>query len=245
MKRFSTTFTVVTALLIAVFLYLGTRAGLAAYWMRQAQKKFQNNEPVASYELQKKALRLNPLLASYQRRYALTNLSLATALANKTDLTPEEETQLPQLLQQAVRAAKEATELQPKNSLNWQVLGQIYANLIDITPEADQHAVAAFLQAIKLDETNLESKFNLGKVFYQTQQFPQAQKLFEAILVQKPNLLEAHYYLANSLRKQDKLKEAIDQYTQLLAIIEPTNDDFQHVETELEETQRILGQIDN
>lgn len=245
MKRFRTTLTVLAALAISACLYLGARVGLAAYWMNQARQKLENNQPVASYELQKKALQLNPFFASYQRRYALINLSLASALANKTDLTPEEQTQLPQLVQQAVRAAKRATDLQPKQPLNWQVRGQVYANLLDVTPQADQYAVEAYLQAIKLDETNPDLKLKLGKVFYQNKQFTQAQKLFEAALALQPDLTEARYYLANSLRQQDQLEAAVTEYIQLLNLLEPDTEDFQQVTNELQETQQLLGSTSN
>lgn len=242
MKRFRTTLTVILALVISAGFYLAARLSLAAYYHHQATQQAQANQMTQSYELQQKSLKLNPLSASYQRQYALTNLSLATALTNKTELTPEEEKKLPQLVKQTVRAATRATKLQAKNPTNWQVLGQVYANLLDVIPQADQFAVEAYLKAIKLDQENPKLKLQLSKIFYQNRQFPQAQKLLTQITETHPDSAEAHYYLANTYHQQGQLEAAIASYQTLLTLLEPKTEAFKTAQTELESTLQLQSE---
>jgi cytochrome c-type biogenesis protein CcmH/NrfG len=224
----------------ALFFYLSARATIGAYFVYRANQAAQHNQMVESYKLQQKALVFNPLNANYHRTYALTNLSLATALSDKANLTPEEQAQLPHLIQQAVESAQTATKLKPHQALNWQVLGQIYANLIKIIPQADQEAIAAYLEAIKLEPENSELLFNLGKIFYQTGNYPEAQKLLTQVIELQPSSAQAYYHLANTYRQLDQPTPALSTYELLLQLLEPGTKDFQTAETELTQLRESL-----
>lgn len=225
--------------LLAICLYLTARIGIGAYFTFQANQAGQQQKMVKRYQLQQKALVFNPWSAIYHRSYALTNLALTIALTSKTDLTKQEQAQLPELIKQAVRETKTATRLRPQQTLNWQVQGQVYANLIGAVPEADQFAVQAYLKAIKLEPDNAELLFNLSKIFYQTQDFPQAQKLLTQSLELTPNQANALYYLAHTHRQQKNYSVAIETYEQLLNLLEPGTADYQTAEAELTTTRAL------
>lgn len=218
------------------------QATLANLNMFNANKAGQNNQITQMYQLQQKAIQLNPYLASYHRRYALTNLSIATALANKTDLTPEEQNQILNLIQQAIKEGQFATQLQPANVQNWQVLAQIYTNLTGSINEADQWAVNSYVQAIQASPTDPKLRLSLGSIFYSLDQFTQAQELFQQTIQLKPNLVEAHYYLANTLVKQEKFPEAVVAYGNTLLLLEPNTEAYQLATEELTLTQTKAGQ---
>ena len=218
------------------------RATLANYTFFKANQAGQNNQITQMYQLQQQAIKLNPYLASHHRRYALTNLSIATALANKTDLTSEEQSQILNLIQQSIKEGQFATQLQPNDVQNWQVLAQIYNNLIGSVDDADQWAVNSYVQAIQVSPTDPELRLALGSVFYNLEQFPQAQELFQQSLQLKTNLVETHYYLANTLVKQDRFEEAVIAYENTLSLLEPDTEAYQQATKELTLIQTKLDQ---
>ncbi len=233
------------AILLILFVfgsYVFGRATIADYTFSKANQAGQNNQMVEMYQLQQQAVSLNPYLASYRRRYALTNLSLATALANKTEPTEEERSNMVQLIQQSIGESRAATTLQPADVRNWQVLAQIYNNLAGTITGADQWAVDSYVQAIQASPTNPDLRIALGSIFYSVDQFEQAEQLFIQAIQLKPDHANAHYNLANALAKQDKIEDAIIAYENVLALVEPDSEDYKVAAEELVTIQTKLGQ---
>jgi len=233
------------AILLILFVfgsYVFGRATIADYTFSKANQAGQNNQMVEMYQLQQQAVSLNPYLASYRRRYALTNLSLATALANKTEPTEEERSNMVQLIQQSIGESRAATTLQPADVRNWQVLAQIYNNLAGTITGADQWAVDSYVQAIQASPTNPDLRIALGSIFYSVDQFEQAEQLFIQAIQLKPDHANAHYNLANTLVKQDKIEDAIIAYENVLALVEPDSEDYKVAAEELVTIQTKLGQ---
>lgn len=232
-----------------VLISLAGAAGLgvatfANYKFYQANQAGQNKQLVEMYQLQQTAIKLNPYLASYHQRYALTNLSIAMALANKADLTAAEQTQVLQLVQQAITEGRVATQLEPHDANRWRVLGQIYRNLIGIADGADQWAVTAYTTAIQTSPSDPSLRVSLGEVLYQTKQLEQAEQLFLQAIQLKPNLITAHYDLANTLVQQNKLEEAVVAYENVLSLLEPTSEDYQAAAAKMQAVQTQIGQQD-
>ncbi|MBT3511810.1 MAG: tetratricopeptide repeat protein [Candidatus Pacebacteria bacterium] len=192
------------------------------------------------YQLQQRAVNLNPFLAIYHRRYALTNISLATALANKADPTQEDQENIVNLIQQSIRESQTSTQLQPADVQNWQVLAQIYNNLAGTITGADQWAVNSYVQAIQNSPTDPELRIALGSIFYGVDQFDQAEQLFAQAITLKPDHANAHYNLANALAKQDKLAEAIISYENVLSLVEPSSENYKLAAAELATIQTKL-----
>ena len=218
------------------------RATAANYAFFIANKAGQNNQITQMYQLQQKAILLNPYLANYRRRYALTNLSIATALANKTNLTDQEQANILQLIQQAIRESRAATQLQPADVRNWQVLAQVYNNLTDVAKGADQWAVNSYVQAIQASPSNPDLRIALGSIFYNVGQYDQASQLFTQAIGLKPDYANAHYNLANTLQNQGKLTEAIISYENVLSLVEPGSKDYTVADEELTAVRQALSQ---
>ncbi len=217
------------------------RATAANYTFFKANQAGQSNQIVEMYQLQQRAINLNPYLANYRRRYALTNFSLATALANKTEPTKDEQANVIQLIQQSIREGRAATELQPADVRNWQILAQIYNNLTGVATGADQWAVNSYVQAIQTSPTNPDLRIALGSIFYGVGQFNQAEQLFAQAVQLKPNHANAHYNLANALIKQEKFEAAVISYENVLVLIEPNSQDYQIAAKELTTVKEILA----
>jgi len=218
------------------------RAAIAKYIFFKADQAGQSNKMIEMYQLQQKAIGFNPYSAHYHRRYALTNLSLATALANKTNLTQKEQMDMAQLIQQSIREGRVATQLQPANADNWKILAQIYNNLAAAITDADEWAISSYIQAIKASPNDPDLRVALGSIFYSVEQFEQASQLFTQAIKLKPDHANAHYNLANTLVKLNKLEAAIISYENVLVLVEPDSEDYKVAAAELATVQTKLNQ---
>lgn len=215
------------------------RASLASYHILQGAKALQASNGIALYDAHRQAVSLNPYIDSYRQAYAITNIQLAAALANKTDLTKTEQEQVSQLIQQAIREARAATVLNPLDSQNWRVLGQIYRQLIGTAQDADQWSVSAYVQAIQVAPNDSNLRLELGGILYTQGQFAQAASLFQQSAELKPDNANAFYNLANALRELGQYDQAEQAYERTLALIPPETDNFKTASQELAEVQKI------
>ncbi len=227
---------VLLALFIVASVYGSVRAFAASYFFYQSTMVLANNGTANQiYELQKKAVGFNPYIDINRRRYGLTNLAVAQALANSPDLTEEQRSQVLQLVQQAIREGRAASLLQPEDARNWETLGTIYQNLVGVATGADQWTVSSFSRAIENDTNNPMLWFQLGSAFYQNQQYSEASRVFAQAVQLKPDYINALYNLANSLRQNGQLTEAEQAYVQLQSQLDPNSAEYGVVKGELEQ----------
>ena len=198
-----------------------------------ASKAAQENNAVAVYENQQRAIQLNPYLDAYRREYAATNLLIASSLANKADATDAEKAQVSELLQQAVREARSATVLDALDTQNWAVLAQIYQNMIGAVEQADQFTVQAYLTAIENDPTNPQLHLGLGGVFLAAKEYQQAASLFQQAVNVKPDFTNARFNLAFSLEQLGSLEGARNEYNALLGYLDQQTEDYTQISDEI------------
>lgn len=220
---------------IAILSYLSGRAYAASITSFSGGKALAANDAVGVYELQQKAVSLNPYLDVYRRQYAATNLLIATSLANKADASEAEKQQVSQLLQQAVREAQSATLLDQLDVQNWAVLAQIYQNMIGAVEQADQYAVQAYVQAIQNDPTNPNLRVSVGGIFLSQKQYQDALALFNQAIQVKKDHVNGYYNAAFALKQLNALPQAKEAYQSMLQYIDPTSEDYITVTKELEE----------
>jgi tetratricopeptide (TPR) repeat protein len=140
----------------------------AAEWhLHNAQVALAKNDGKTVYEQNLAAIKLLPTLTSYRLSYSQVNLSLASALSQKSSLSDADRQNVTQLVSQAVVEAKTATGLRPHSAATWQNLGTIYRNLINVAEGADQFAITAYAQAISLDPGNPTLRVEFGGLLYQ------------------------------------------------------------------------------
>ncbi len=84
--------------------------------------------------------------------------------------------------------------------------------------EAQQHAEArdAYLEALKVDSSDLPSRFNLGKCHLRLGRPDLAADVFERVLEQHPERTDARQNLGHSLRRLGRPSEAAAQFRQAL-----------------------------
>lgn len=167
------------------------------------------------YRAQQQALQLNPYRDVYRRAYSQTNLALAQAvMANRQGQpTQQEQEDVLALTRQAIREARLITEqLGPMDVRNWEVRGQVYESLVGQVEGAEDWAIQAYQRAISLDPTNPNLRVQLGGIYLRQQRYDLAEQSFRQAVQLKPDLANAHFNLAVTLREKDEIEAAKQEF---------------------------------
>ena len=198
----------------------------------------QANNGKATYDLQGRVVTLDPLSDKFRRAFASTNFLIAENIASNTQATDQDRNTIPQLIQQSIREAKAATDLDRRKTLNWQTLATIYRTLINVADGADQWAIAAYVRAIQTDPTNPLLRLDLGGVYVSMQNYEQAIRLFQQAAELKPDWPNAHFNLANAYRLKGEKQLALDALRETLRLLPMDNTERPKVEAQIAELER-------
>ncbi len=228
------------------------------------------------YDLQRKAIQLNPRRDAYRIGYANTNISLAEAIAaqNKDKIDDATRSNISALINQSVREVSVATEvINPSSATNWQARGNLYRRLIGSYNNAQNLALDAYSVAGRLAPTNPLVSINIGDLFYylasnvdqihakeikeakdpKTQKqnlvqnyLAQAQVAYRTAVNLKPDLVNAHYGLANVYMLADSKDLAIGELKTILNLLpEKDKDNRKQVQDLITKLQGDNGKNDN
>lgn len=221
--------------------YLVGRTYAAHVLMNESAKAVLREDVVSAYQQQQQAVQLNPYLDVFRRRYAATNMLIAIGLSNKVDATEEDQRQVGQLLQQAIREARAATLLDPTDVENWLTLAQIYENMIGATDEAVEWAVQSYVNAIEVHPSDPGLRLALGGIFLGQENYSQAANFFQQAVNLKPDFANGYFNLAVALRNLGQLEQAQAAYQQVLVLIDPNSEDYLTVTQELEALEQEIA----
>jgi tetratricopeptide (TPR) repeat protein len=228
-----------TGLVIVVF-YVWGRAYAADFYFRKSLNALTQNQGAQVYNYQIKAINYNPYSSLYHRTYSQTNFALANSIASQGELSDQDRTNITQLIQQAIREAKIAANLNPSDATNWENLAQIYRNLINFAQGADEWATAAYRQAITTDPLNPRIRLNLGGLFYTLQDYETATRQFENSVNLKPDYANGYYNLAAAYRERGMYQEAYLSMQAAASLIPIDSADYQKAKNELDELAKLL-----
>lgn len=210
---------------------------------RQANLAAAKDDALALYQARQRSVQLMPYLDSFRRAYAITNVIIASGLANAENATNEQKTQVGELLQQAVREARAAVYLDPSDADNWAVLAQVYQAMIGVAEDAEQWTVQAFLSAIETNPTDPQLRVALGGVLLSQKQFEQALAVFEQAISVNQNYANSYYNAAQALISLRRFQDAQIALQSVLNLVEPNSEDFTKVTAELEQLQAMIDQV--
>lgn len=201
--------TVIILFLVDLFL---ARAALADIYITQSLRRLSENKATDVYNLQMKAIKLNPSSDIYHIIFSQTNLALATSLAQKKDLTDQDRQNVSTFVQQAINEAKTATNLSPQKAATWENLAAVYKALINFAQGADQWSIVSYLEAIKNDPLNPSLRLNLAGVYMLRQDYQNAIDQLNIAISLKNDYANVYYNLAYALKGQGKDAEAAKQF---------------------------------
>ncbi|MEK7064455.1 MAG: tetratricopeptide repeat protein [Patescibacteria group bacterium] len=193
-----------------------------------------NTNATESYNQQIRAYNLDPYNPYYRVNFSQTSLALANTVASRPNLTDQDKSSITQLVQQAIREAKNATALDPANVLTWENLSSTYRQITNFAEGASDWAIASYGQAISLDPNNPRLHLELGGLFFALADYDSAGKLYERAIALKPNWANGHYNLAQVHKIKKENNRAIDQLRTALQLLEVDSEDYRKVQTEIE-----------
>jgi len=232
---------VVGLLLVGGSLYAGywmTRVMLADVYMRQSLVAAAKNDGGTTYNLQIKAIGMNPANADYRRMYSQTNLALATSLLSVETLSDEDKEKASVLIQQAVREGKAAVSLDQQSSIYWSNLAAIYRGIVGAVEGAADYAYQAYTQAVALDPVNPSLRLELGGLLFAAERYDEADRAFEEVVVNKQDFANGWYNWANSAKKMNRIDLAVQRLTQAVALVPKESGDYEKAAKELEEWKK-------
>lgn len=216
------------------------RAYYALYLAHQASEASLRNDALEFYNKQQAAVRALPYLDSLRRAYAITNLLIASGLSNSQEVTDEQKQQISALLQQAVTEARAAAYLDPNDATNWQVLAQVYQNMIGVAQDAEQWTTQTYVSAIQTSPSDPQLRLALGGVLLNAKQNEQALSVFQQAVNIKPDFANSHYNVAQAYLALQQLEAAKQEYDAVLALLDPNSEDFIKATKELEELNKMI-----
>jgi len=116
-------------------------------------------------------------------------------------------------LKEAIEFAKTLTELYPKASKIWNIMGAAAAQIGE--PE---QAIFAFQKMLLLDPNDADAHNNIGNALSIQGKLDEALIAYGKALVIKPDFADAHNNIGNTFDEQGRLKEAISAYKEALAV---------------------------
>lgn len=193
----------------------------------QGLRAWQKGEAETSSNFISKATDFNPKIDLYWRDLSQVFLFRLQTLLSRTDLNQEEMTSQAQtLISNAIGSANRATEIDPKNAVNWNIRAFIYQNLIGtVGGDADIWALRSYEEAAKLEPVNPYIFTEIGRVylfksdlFFQqqkeaerTENLKLAQENFEKAIKLKSDYAPAHFLVAMVYVRENKIGEAIEK----------------------------------
>lgn len=201
------------------------------------------NNAQLTYTLQTQAIQEFPYRSDYHRIFSQINLAIANSLvSNNSNPNQQVQQNIVQLLQQSIGSARNAVTLSPITSANWQNLGGIYRNLINVGQNAEQFAIASINQAIALDPYNPQLYIQLGGIYYQLGQFEAAQTQFQTAVNLKKDFANAYYNLGHALESKGSLEEALSMYQIVKQLVKDNADNLRTIDAEIKTLEEKAGQ---
>ncbi len=212
----------------------------AEYTFYQSLVAANDNRGSDTYNLQIKTIQLKPNIDRYHVAYSNTNFALANSLATQENPTDQDKQTISTLVQQAIREARTAVELQPNKASNWQNLANLYRQLINFAQGANDFAVASYTRAIQLDPANAQLRLEMGSLMYALNNFTEATDRFKEATQLKPDYANAYYNLSYAFQKQEKWLEAYQTMQQAASLVPADSADAAKVQEELDILQTKL-----
>lgn len=198
------------------------------------------------YNAQSTAMRLTPYHPEYRRAFAGTSFAVIQAMSQQAEqsgaeLTAEQQQLSLNLLQQSINEARNAVALDPSSTESWELLGNIYAQVLTVEGAADW-AVAARTQAIQTDPSNPQLRLNLGQLYAQLSQPERALQFYEQAIQLNPRWVQPYYMFGDTALALENGQAASLAFQRTLELLDPTSQERPVVEDKLRAAQELAAE---
>lgn len=256
-------FTLVFVFSLGVLILEGQRYTAEVSYLKGIESWQQEGNSGDAMKYLEKAVRINPRVDLYWRELSQVYLRKVNEVAARTDLSQEEINRQVQIfINNAINAAKIATDTNPKNVANWSVRGFVYQSMIGVIGGVKDWTVKSYEEALKLEPTNPYFPTQTGiallreaSFLFQEKEaereniFGEAKNQFKKAIEMKSDYAPARFQIAMIYQAQGKTEEAIEELEKTkslvpfdiglafqLGLIYYQNKDYKKAEAELERT---------
>lgn len=222
------------ALVIFSFFY-GTKFALADYHHRVALNAVAQNQGIIAYNELIAAEKLNPVNDLYRTDLAQTNFALANAIASAkapTDaspsgsLTDQDKQNIQVLLQQSINEGRIATTLNPKSTINWEILALLYRQISGVAQNALVFSLDSYGKSIFQDPLNPILRLNVGGTYYAIKNYDLAIRFFTDAINLKPDYANAYYNLSVAYKDKGDLNSAVVAAQKVVDLVDKNSQDY-------------------
>ncbi len=218
---------------MCLILYFGGKVYLAEIYFKQSLNAIVNNQGSEAYNLEQKAISLNPYLDRYRLAISQLSLAIVNSISNKTTISEEDKQNIPRLIQQAIDQGRNAVVLYRTNVVNWDNLARTYASITNYAKDSDQWAIASYQQRLVLDPYNPLTRLALGGFYLYLNRWQDAENIFREAVSLKPDFPNSHYNLGFTLRQEKKYEESYKELQIALSLVTPDSTDSAKIKEEL------------
>jgi len=233
---------------LGIILFLGVGF---VYWGQfmymQALSAAKRDEGTKAYNLLVGALKVNPYATKYHMTYSQISIALASSLAGELETltatesakAQEDQKLIERLIDQGIREAKIAVNLNTNNVIAWENLSSVYQSLIPVATGADAWAAASYEKTIELDPNNPLLLLNLGAVYIHQKKYDEAVRVFERAARIRPGYANALYNLANAYRLKGDTVKAAETLEKTILLVPPESSDYYKAKNELDALKNL------
>ncbi len=221
---------------VLTILYFGSKIALAEYIFKKGLDAISQNKGQDAFNLISSAINKNPKVDRYHSTLAQISFLAAQSLVNNKQpdqITDDDKTLISNLIQQAITEGKAAVSLNPQRADNWELLGNLYKQIMAFAQGSDQFAIQALSQAVALDPINPLTRISLGGVYFAIGDYESAIDVFKLAVAAKPDYANARYNLAVAYREKGEFDKALTEMKNTLSFLEEGSDDRKIVEEEI------------
>ena len=171
-----------------------------------------------------------------------TYLEEAVTRSQNVQQTSVDKRAILQSLNQAITTASQTTNRFPQQPDAWSQLGQVYQAATSVDQAYWTKSQAAYQQALKLDPANVKLLSLLGNSYIQNNQYSNAEIQFTKVAKLDPYNTTNLYWLAASLEKQGRLREATGWLNRLLATESTSSPLYHNTANQLNRLNALLAQ---
>lgn len=235
--------TVTLGALLAVVTFFMSAVLRSNYLLGWTLKQGPETEAQVIYDAQARAMNMVPYHPEYRRVFASTSFQIIQALGQQaqesnTELTAEQQQLSLSLLQQSINEARNAVALDPASTESWELLGNIYSNVLSVEG-APEWAVAARTQAIQTDPINPELRVALGQLYAGLSQPQSALQFYEQAVQLNPRWVQPYYLFGDTALSMENGQAAVVAFTRTLELLDPASQERPVVQDKLRAAQEL------
>jgi len=235
-KIIPVSFFVIILVSSGILLFSLYRLALAEYYMNSS---LSYSDAVPIFNLQQKAVSLNPISEAYHIAFSRTNLAIANVLSQKKNITDQDKQLAGNHLQFAINEAGVALSLNPYKRENQEYLADLYQLLSGSNQNAAQMALSNYTNSINLAPTSPDLYLKRGGVFISQKDLESALRDFQTSAALKPDFPNAHFNLSYVFEQKKEFGKAIDELKTTLSLIPANSPDYKSIKAKLDQLTKL------